>query len=40
MKPFEQLPFQLSRQIRYILTDIDDTLTVMALPFDTPTSGI
>jgi len=28
MKPFEQFPAELSRQIRYILTDIDDTLTV------------
>ena len=28
MKPFEQFPSELSKQIRYILTDIDDTLTV------------
>ena len=28
MKPFEQFPAELSKQIRYILTDIDDTLTV------------
>jgi HAD superfamily hydrolase (TIGR01484 family) len=28
MKPFEQFPSQLCKQIRYILTDIDDTLTV------------
>ena len=28
VKPFEQFPTELSRQIRYILTDIDDTLTV------------
>jgi len=28
MKPFEQFPSELGRQIRYILTDIDDTLTV------------
>jgi hypothetical protein len=35
MKPSEQLPSQLSRQIRYILTEIDDTLTVKNLPFDT-----
>jgi HAD superfamily hydrolase (TIGR01484 family) len=28
MKPFDQFPSELSRKIRYILTDIDDTLTV------------
>ena len=28
MKPFKQFPSELGRQIRYILTDIDDTLTV------------
>ena len=28
MKPIEQFPAELSKQIRYILTDIDDTLTV------------
>ena len=28
MKPFEQFSAELSKQIRYILTDIDDTLTV------------
>jgi hypothetical protein len=28
MKPFEQFPGQLRKQIRYVLTDIDDTLTV------------
>jgi HAD superfamily hydrolase (TIGR01484 family) len=28
MKPFEQFPAQLRKQIRYVLTDIDDTLTV------------
>ena len=28
MKPFEQFPSQLCKQIRYILTDIDDTLTL------------
>jgi HAD superfamily hydrolase (TIGR01484 family) len=28
MKPFEQFPSELSKQIRYILTDIDDTLTL------------
>ena len=28
MKSFEQFPAELSKQIRYILTDIDDTLTV------------
>jgi HAD superfamily hydrolase (TIGR01484 family) len=28
MKPFEQFPAGLGKQIRYILTDIDDTLTV------------
>ncbi|CAB1075144.1 HAD family hydrolase [Alkalispirochaeta odontotermitis] len=28
MKPFEYFPSELSNQIRYILTDIDDTLTV------------
>jgi hypothetical protein len=28
MKPFEQFPPELRKQIRYILTDIDDTLTV------------
>ena len=28
MKPFERFPSELSQQIRYILTDIDDTLTV------------
>jgi HAD superfamily hydrolase (TIGR01484 family) len=28
MKPFEEFPSMLSKQIRYILTDIDDTLTV------------
>ncbi|UCD80048.1 MAG: HAD-IIB family hydrolase [Desulfobacterales bacterium] len=28
MKPFDQFPSETCRQIRYILTDIDDTLTV------------
>ncbi len=28
MKPFEQFPAELGKQIRYILTDIDDTLTI------------
>ena len=28
MKTFDEFPAELSRQIRYILTDIDDTLTV------------
>ena len=28
MKTFDEFPSELSRQIRYILTDIDDTLTV------------
>ncbi len=28
MKPFEQFPAHLRNQIRYVLTDIDDTLTV------------
>ena len=28
MKAFDEFPSELSRQIRYILTDIDDTLTV------------
>jgi len=28
MKPFEQFPSELGKQIRYILTDIDDTLTL------------
>jgi HAD superfamily hydrolase (TIGR01484 family) len=28
MKPFEQFPAQSRNQIRYVLTDIDDTLTV------------
>ncbi len=28
MKPFEQFPAQSKTQIRYVLTDIDDTLTV------------
>ena len=28
MKPFDQFPAQLRKQIRYVLTDIDDTLTV------------
>ena len=28
MKPFEQFPAQSKNQIRYVLTDIDDTLTI------------
>ena len=28
MKPFDQFPSELRKQIRYVLTDIDDTLTV------------
>ena len=28
MKPFDQFPSELCKQIRYILTDIDDTLTI------------
>ena len=35
MDPLKQFPSQLSQQIRYVLTDIDETLTVLALPFDT-----
>ena len=35
MKPFEQFPAQSRRQIRYVLTDIDDTLTINGrLPAD------
>lgn len=28
LKPFDQFPLELRKQIRYILTDIDDTLTI------------
>ena len=28
MKPFDQFPTSLKKEIKYVLTDIDDTLTV------------